>query len=191
MFQSTPTCKGLDSVPPKVILQLRLYAMYYLEKNVLRAMFAVFIAAVVASSTMMGISLQGVTGKLSRIVVNASISLVKSLSASSNIPLTHIKFCLPLKHPKFFYSFWIPILASESFLCCLAVWRGYQSYRHQRSSFRASQNLIDILIRDSILYFLMYVPYSGGFLFPGDQHDPAIGCSVFISVTRSFSSLGV
>lgn len=49
--------------------------MYYLEKNVLRAMFAVFIAAVVASSTMMGISLQGVTGKLSHIVVDASSTL--------------------------------------------------------------------------------------------------------------------
>lgn len=55
--------------------------------------------------------------------------------------------------PNSFFSFWLPILFSESVLFTLAVVRGVQTYR-KLQGYVSKQPLLEILIRDSILYFL-------------------------------------
>lgn len=74
-------------------------------------------------------------------------------ATSSAIP--GLPFCTRGTAPIGFYHFWIPVLFSESVLCGLAVFRGVQRYLHRSPDYRTRQPLLDILIRDSILYFLM------------------------------------
>jgi hypothetical protein len=64
-------------------------------------------------------------------------------------------FCVARNTPDYFYAFWIPILAYESLLCGLALFRGFQTFQHSASPFRSGRYLVRILIRDSVLYFLV------------------------------------
>jgi len=64
-------------------------------------------------------------------------------------------FCVPSGVSTHFYTFWIPMLAFESLLCTLALIRGFQTYRAKGSLFHSSRQLVGILIRDSVLYFLV------------------------------------
>jgi hypothetical protein len=68
-------------------------------------------------------------------------------------------FCVPSGVSTHFYTFWIPMLAFESLLCTLALIRGFQTYRAKGSLFHSSRQLVGILIRDSVLYFLVCVLY--------------------------------
>lgn len=47
------------------------------------------------------------------------------------------------------------MLAFEGLLCVLALIRGFQTYRTKGSLFHSSRQLLGILIRDSVLYFLV------------------------------------
>lgn len=59
-------------------------------------------------------------------------------------------------HPSF-YAFWIPMLAFETLLCLLALIRGFQTFHKEGSLFQSGRHLVHILIRDSVLYFLVWV----------------------------------
>lgn len=57
--------------------------MYYLQKKVLIVMFATFLTAVAASSTMMGITLHGITGMFALIFKPARyLSILRSFVTS-------------------------------------------------------------------------------------------------------------
>jgi hypothetical protein len=85
-----------------------------------------------------------------------------------------------------FWTYWIPILAFESLICSLALFRAFTSTmtdaltshgdwrdgthsarcgfaamipRRLAQVFTNGQRIIDVLIRDSLLYFLAYVPF--------------------------------
>jgi hypothetical protein len=64
-------------------------------------------------------------------------------------------FCIPFGVPDYLYAFWIPILAFESLLCGMALFRGFQAFRYRQSVFQSGQHLVTLLLRDSIVYFLM------------------------------------
>ncbi|KAL4252191.1 hypothetical protein ABKN59_005509 [Abortiporus biennis] len=119
----------------ELILQLRLYAMYLLNRRVLFFMAIAFISSVAASATLMGILLHNVV-------------------ARANL-IPGVPFCIPQNLPKNYYAFWIPMLASETILCVLAMWRGVESYYQKRNLFQSGQSLISLLIRDSLAYFLV------------------------------------
>lgn len=96
-----------------------------------------------------------------------------------------LPFCVPTGLSKNFWTYWIPLLACESLLCALALFRAFaggfsdsvQDARNPRQTrgrrawrgdggaiarrlmnvFRNGQRIVDVLIRDSILYFLVYV----------------------------------
>lgn len=125
----------------EVILQMRLYAMYSLNKKVLAVMGGCFIVATAASATVMGTV-------LSRITAVA-------------YPLTpNLIFCVPSNISHHFFAFWIPMLAFETLLCGMALYKGYETFRSSGSRFRTGRHLVGILIRDSILYFLvMFATY--------------------------------
>ena len=68
--------------------------------------------------------------------------------------------CVPLNISTHFWSFWVPLLAFETLMCSLALFRGFQSYkRHEilNGDSTVGSRLLQILIRDSILYFIVYV----------------------------------
>jgi len=60
---------------------------------------------------------------------------------------------------KYIPLLWIPMLVFETFLCYLAVVRGIKMRRSQgpTSFYQSGQRLIDVLFRDSIIYFVAYV----------------------------------
>ncbi|KAJ7917200.1 hypothetical protein B0H13DRAFT_1995645 [Mycena leptocephala] len=124
----------------EVILQMRLYALYFLNKKVLALMVTTFIVSSASSAVIMGKVLQGITAR------------------AHALPGT--TFCVPFGVPDYFFAFWIPIIGFESLLCGLALYRGFQTFRAAGSPFQSGRHLVAILIRDSILYFLvMFATY--------------------------------
>jgi hypothetical protein len=57
--------------------------------------------------------------------------------------------------PDYFFAFWLPIILFESLLCGLALYRGFQTFRAAGTLFQSGRHLVAILIRDSVLYFLV------------------------------------
>jgi len=125
----------------EVILQMRLYALYSLNKKVLALMGSCFIIATAASAAVMG-------------------TVLSNLTATA-VPLTpNLIFCVPFNISHHFFAFWIPMLAFETLLCGLALYKGYETFRSSTSPYRSGQRLVNILIRDSVLYFLiMFATY--------------------------------
>ena len=71
------------------------------------------------------------------------------------LPLSDSTVCAPFGLPDDFYAFWIPMLISESFLCGLAIYRGFESYRPGDNVVQSGRRIIEILVRDSVSYFVM------------------------------------
>ena len=72
-------------------------------------------------------------------------------------------YCSITGLPKQKYSYWIPFLCFDTILLVLALYKGYESLaQFVRNRFSERQaGVLDILVKNSILYFLMYVfPYS-------------------------------
>ncbi|KAF9041546.1 hypothetical protein BJ165DRAFT_1489694, partial [Panaeolus papilionaceus] len=117
------------------ILQMRIYALYSLNKKVLAVMMIGFAASVLTSSWVLH-------SVLDKVVATA-------------LPIPNGKFCVPGHVSDNFYVFWIPMLAYECLLCGLAFFRGLQTFRSQGSLFQNGRQLVGILIRDSVLYFVV------------------------------------
>ncbi|KAH0582250.1 hypothetical protein H2248_011895 [Termitomyces sp. 'cryptogamus'] len=129
----------------EVILQMRIYAMYSLNKKVLVLMGVSFIFATSTSATIMGIVLSK---------INASA-----------LPFPGLIFCVPENVNTHFYAFWIPILAFESLLCFLALYKGYETFRSTSPSILPGHHLVQILLWDSVLYFVvLFATYLTNFL---------------------------
>jgi len=127
----------------EIILQMRLYALYSLNKKILALMVTSFIV----TSTMSGI----IMGR-----VLASITATARPFAFLRLePLSDVVFCDPSNISSRFFTFWIPMLANECLLCFLALVRGCQTFRSGGTLFRSSRRLVGILIRDSVLYFIV------------------------------------
>ncbi|RDB17439.1 hypothetical protein Hypma_001612 [Hypsizygus marmoreus] len=125
----------------EVILQMRLYAMYSLNKKILLLMGGCFIIATSACATVMG-------------------TVLSKISAAAVQLTPEIIFCVPSDVSTHFFAFWIPMLAFETLLCGLAIFKGYQTFKSSSSPFLSGKHLVSILIRDSILYFLvMFATY--------------------------------
>jgi len=115
---------------------MRIYALYSLNKKILALTAVVFIAASTASAAVMG-------------------TVLSQITASAFRPLPDMIFCVPAGVSKHFFAFWVPMLAYESLLCGLALLRGFQAFQSLASPFRSGKYLVGILIRDSVLYFLV------------------------------------
>ncbi|KAG5652404.1 hypothetical protein H0H81_005098 [Sphagnurus paluster] len=52
------------------------------------------------------------------------------------------------------------MLAFETILCILALFKGYETFRSSSSPFHSGRHLVSILLRDSLLYyFVMFATY--------------------------------
>ncbi|TDL17918.1 hypothetical protein BD410DRAFT_793793 [Rickenella mellea] len=125
----------------EVILMLRIYALYQRSQKILILLIVSFSSMLIAATTIMG-------------------NVLQHISAASSHILPGIPICLPIGAPSHFYAFWIPILIMETLLCVLACYRGYKSYMVQASTQNRGRRILEILVRDSILYFLvMFATY--------------------------------
>ncbi|KAF5337825.1 hypothetical protein D9758_015718 [Tetrapyrgos nigripes] len=120
----------------EIILQMRLYALYFLDRKVLVMMVATFIVTAASSAAIMGVVLSKIT--------------------AFSVPIPVIgSFCVPTRIPNWFYTFWIPILTFETVLCALVLMKGVQTFRASGSPFQSGRKLVGILIRDSVVYYLV------------------------------------
>ncbi|KAK0444566.1 uncharacterized protein EV420DRAFT_1003068 [Desarmillaria tabescens] len=153
----------------EVILQMRLYALYLLNKKVLALMVTSFIICSASAAVIMGIVL-------------SKLSMSYTLAGTS--------FCAPNGIPDYFYTFWIPTIAFESLLCGLALFRGFQTFSSDGPLFSSGRHLVSILIRDSVFYFVvMFATYLTNLLVwtaaPADLLEIPIGFSVTFSCVMS------
>ncbi|KAF8157218.1 hypothetical protein B0H34DRAFT_712762 [Crassisporium funariophilum] len=119
----------------EAILQMRLYALYSLNKKILALMLISYVVSSAIAGWIMGTVLSSIT--------------------ASAFKIPGGMFCVPSGVSQSFYMFWIPMLAFEFLLCTLALVRGFQTLRSDGSLFRSGRQLVSILIRDSVLYFLV------------------------------------
>lgn len=85
-----------------------------------------------------------------------------SFQTALALPIPGGMFCVPLGVTSHFYTFWVPMICFESTLCALAIFRALRISRAFRppSPFRSGQHLLEILFRDSLIYFIAYVSKS-------------------------------
>ena len=69
------------------------------------------------------------------------------------------KLCALPVLPRAIGAIWMPPLVFEAILCSLVVHRGYPASRMARSLRQKGIILIDVILRDSLIYFLMSVTY--------------------------------
>ncbi|KAJ3982718.1 hypothetical protein F5890DRAFT_323171 [Lentinula detonsa] len=114
----------------EVILQMRLYALYFLDKKILTLMVVSFIIS--SGST-------------------ASVLVMMYKSGPSTLHNPQVSFCSP-DLAIYCYAVWIPRLAFETFLCILALIRGYQFANKEtcnpESMLPSGKHLMKVLIRD-------------------------------------------
>ncbi|KDR66288.1 hypothetical protein GALMADRAFT_273672 [Galerina marginata CBS 339.88] len=116
-------------------LQIRIYAIHLLDKKILALMLVCFTASSATSAWVLGRALSSFT--------------------ASAIPVSEGLFCVATTWSPHFYTFWIPTLCFESLLCFLALLRGLRMLKFAGFSFYQNrQELMGVLIRDSVLYFL-------------------------------------
>ncbi|KAH9896783.1 hypothetical protein C8Q73DRAFT_789102 [Cubamyces lactineus] len=156
----------------ELILQLRLYALYFRDRRILACMVSVCLGAAASSAYVMGSGLSHIT------------------SVAVTLPHTRSTVCVPSGLPGNFYAFWIPMLISESVLCGLALFRGFQSYRPGSNVFQSGRRIIEILVRDSLSYFvIIFATYLvNAILFltrPDSEVEIPIGFAVALSVVMS------
>ncbi|KAJ4476539.1 hypothetical protein C8R41DRAFT_533652 [Lentinula lateritia] len=125
----------------EIILQMRLYALYFLDKRILSLMVVSFIVSSASTALVLGLMYNG------------------GISTQIETP-----FCLT-ELPDYSYAVWIPRLAFDTFLCILALIRGFQLAKDEGDSFDSStlpsgKHLMKVLIRDSIgSYLIMFAVY--------------------------------
>ncbi|PPQ95174.1 hypothetical protein CVT25_013073 [Psilocybe cyanescens] len=71
------------------------------------------------------------------------------------VPIPGGTFCVPLATSRAFSRFWIPALLFESMLCGMALYAALRTFKLRGSFLKNSQTLVEILIRDSVFYYLV------------------------------------
>ncbi|KAJ3537703.1 hypothetical protein NMY22_g5483 [Coprinellus aureogranulatus] len=121
----------------EIILQMRIYAMYSLNKTVLAVMICGFLSSI------------GTTTWILYTVLS------KIIPKSIRLP-DGTTFCNPIGISGNFYTYWIPMLLFECLLCGLAIGRAVATFRvGRKSNWGAARRLIIVLFRDSVAYFLI------------------------------------
>ena len=137
------------------ILQLRLYALYSKNKKILTLMLLTFTGSVATAGWIMASVLEEITGATFAVhSLHCSHSTIScALAKATMIPGG--KFCVPRNVSGHFFIFWIPMLAFESLLCTLALVQGFRTFKNEGGIFRNARQLVALLVRDSIFYFLV------------------------------------
>lgn len=89
----------------------------------------------------------------------ADLNWSSAASTNPTFGLLPIQFCVPVGLPSYYAMFWIPLLAFEILLLVLALYKGYECSKTYKLDVldRGSGRLAMLLVRDSILYFTVWV----------------------------------
>ena len=63
--------------------------------------------------------------------------------------------CTLISFPDILYAFWIPIIIAEFTFCLFALYSGFKTYRRGANMLQSGQRIIQIIVRDSVFYFIM------------------------------------
>ncbi|KAJ6564973.1 hypothetical protein DFH09DRAFT_286258 [Mycena vulgaris] len=148
----------------QVILQLRIYALYDGSPKVTALIISVFFMEVICAVAMFGFTSANI-----RVVAEAMGDMVR---------------CKVTAVPSWLWLFWVAVTSFELLLCVLALYKGYQRIRIS-GLFKSQQVLQDILLRDSVLF---YVAIQGVYIFnlvfwiqdPKDSLDVLTGMAVAV-----------
>ncbi|PPQ93546.1 LOW QUALITY PROTEIN: hypothetical protein CVT25_000286 [Psilocybe cyanescens] len=122
------------------ILQIRIYALYLLNKQILAVILTFFLLSSAICAVIMGL-------------------VMETLEAKA-LPIPGGNFCMPVSFSTHFYTFWIPIICFEALLCALALFRGVKISKSiglgggSSAFLRSGHHLVNILFRDSLIYFI-------------------------------------
>lgn len=119
-------------------------------------MMASFLVSTACAATIMGLVLSAFEGTSSIHFYRYYQFQLASPQAHANL-IPGFPFCIPSNVEEYFYTFWIPIIAFESLLCGMALFRGFQAFSYRHTLFKSGRHLVSILLRDSIVYYLMWV----------------------------------
>ncbi|KDR67029.1 hypothetical protein GALMADRAFT_232246 [Galerina marginata CBS 339.88] len=123
------------SLLAQAILQLRIYALYMGNKKILAFMLAAYAIQSALSAWIMA-------NDLAQFVISVMSFAGQDSCVSSS------------ENPRI-YVFYTPLMVFDGVLCILALVRGVQEAKMKGSVFHRGQSLMEILVRDSILYFLV------------------------------------
>ena len=135
------------------ILQMRLYALYSLDKRILGVVMACFVVALSISGYILSSTLSKLTRGVLRYRILLSYSLNHRIALAVNSPFGGM-LCFADHLIPTFYLFWVPLMAFECILLGLAVFKGLQTLRFSGS---LGRKLVTILVRDSVVYFFGWV----------------------------------
>lgn len=150
--------------PREVTLQLRVYAMYNRSRRMLLFLVILFVAtfsAMYAISIKIMLKEKGTCFRTSTSAETDIIILFTGLFVDVGDDLY---ICTPRSLPDIYAEIWVPMLVHEAILFGLAIYKGLQSLR-SRNSENPSSRLTLFLVKDSALYFVMYVPVLGCFFY--------------------------
>lgn len=137
-----------------VIFQIRLYALYGLNKKVSTMIFSVFLACSAISAWVLRKSTSSLTGSRVLYFITYKFDILLYSGFLIDIPQLNMTICYPAGLTSLIRTFWIPILVFETLLCSLVLLRGYQS--SNSGDLKTSGNrLMHILIRDSVIYYVL------------------------------------
>jgi hypothetical protein len=142
------------------ILQIRIYALYSLNKKLLVVMLIFYFACSTCSAWIVVSELSSISSMDSsdeQFFIASQSDFFVLLQATALIFPTDGSFCLPLTLPRGIFRYWIPMLSFECLLCVLALFQGFRRFKADSSMFRSGKRLVNNLIRDSVLYFLVCV----------------------------------
>jgi len=117
------------------ILQIRIYALYFSSKKILGLTVTGF---VVCSAILARQAVKDGAGNSAAVIRIPGGNLCDSMAPVND-----------------YYKLWLPPLAFDSVLCFLALLRGLRSFKDDSSPLFWGRSLFDIMVRDSIFYFLV------------------------------------
>ncbi|KAJ3973388.1 hypothetical protein EV361DRAFT_900365 [Lentinula raphanica] len=125
----------------EAILQMRLYALYLLDRRILLLMSAGFMISSAGTASVLVLMWKG-----------------PHIHVQTELP-----FCLTTL-PDYCYAVWIPRLTFDTFLCLLALIRGFQLTRDEYGGLNpvipAGEHLMKVLISDCVgSYLMMFAVY--------------------------------
>ncbi|KZT19608.1 hypothetical protein NEOLEDRAFT_1141865 [Neolentinus lepideus HHB14362 ss-1] len=124
--QGSGGCVMLYTV--EVVLQFRIYAMYNRNKKLMMGIGILFILEIAAQIVVYNVGIHNGT------TIPTPEGLTGCFGTST----------------KYLFSIWLPGLAFELVLLCLAVWKGFRTSRTTITLAGNKVNMISVLVRDSI-----------------------------------------
>ncbi|KAL5503828.1 hypothetical protein ACEPAH_7899 [Sanghuangporus vaninii] len=141
------------------VLQLRVYALYQGSRKILCLIILSSTAMIASFATFLTIILRGDEGQYIFVTVHVIIYLLISFLAYSE-KMTYLGsgadmyICEGSTLPPVYDKIWVAKLVNEALMFLLALHKGMQSLKQYKGMGAASQLMV-LLVKDSILYFLV------------------------------------